>query len=143
MSKDYSADMNQAYRDAKVDMQSLRAENARLRVLVDEYRDECVNQTFENARLREQVSILEAGRCTSCMEPINPLHQQCACSRAEFEMLYHQLNETDTLRTQAEALATALETVLYYAQTYTVARFERGKVADARATLRAYREATP
>lgn len=63
----------------------------------------------ENARLREQVSILEAGRCTSCMEPINPLHQQCACSRAEFEMLYHQLNETDTLRTQAEALAEALD----------------------------------
>lgn len=63
----------------------------------------------ENARLCAQVSILEAGRCTSCMEPINPLHQQCACSRAEFEMLYHQLNETDTLRTQAEVLATALE----------------------------------
>lgn len=40
---------------------------------------------------------------------------------------------------QGEALAAALETVLYYAETYTVARFERGKVAGARATLRAYR----
>lgn len=49
--------------------------------------------------------------------------------------------ENARLRAQAEALATALETVLYYAeQTYTVARFERGKVAGARATLRAYRE---
>jgi len=46
----------------------------------------------------------------------------------------------DTVRDQAEALAAALETVLYYAETYTVARFERGKVAGARATLRAYRE---
>ena len=34
------------------------AENARLRVLVDEYRGECVSQTFENARLREQADAL-------------------------------------------------------------------------------------
>ncbi len=48
--------------------------------------------------------------------------------------------ESARLREQAEALAAALETALYYAETYAVARFDRGKVADARAALRAYRE---
>lgn len=33
---------------------ALEAENARARILVDEYRDECVSQTFEIARLRER-----------------------------------------------------------------------------------------
>lgn len=69
-------------------------------------------------------------------------------STKDFDRRMAQAKEIDALqaenarlRAQAEALATALETVLYYAeQTYTVARFERGKVAGARATLRAYRE---
>ncbi len=67
----------------------------------------------ENARLREQAAILQDGRCTSCMEPINPLNMKCRCVRNEFETLYFQLteceNEVSSIREQAEALADALE----------------------------------
>ena len=53
------------------------------------------------------------------------------------------LEENARLRAQAEALAAALETALYYAEMYAVWPFDRGKVADARAALRAYREPVP
>lgn len=96
----------------------------------------------ENARLREQAAILQDGRCTSCMEPINPLNMKCQCVRNEFETLYFQLteceNEVSSIREQADALAEAA-LALFYAREST-AKHVRNQLASAEAALRAYKE---
>ena len=61
-------------------------------------------QSSELEQLRAENVILKDGRCTNCMEPVNPLHLKCACVRAEIDQTSFWLEEENTrLRTALEA----------------------------------------
>ena len=62
-------------------------------------------QASELEQLRAENVILKDGRCTNCMEPVNPLHLKCACVRAEIDQTSFWLEEENTrLRTALEAI---------------------------------------
>lgn len=66
---------------------------------------ECVRILATIDSLRTQLAILQDGRCTGCMEPVNPLHPKCACVRAE---LAEAQERADQFEVASKALTTAL-----------------------------------
>lgn len=55
--------------------------------------DELEQAEAERDSLRTELAIQQGGRCTSCMEPVSPIHPRCACVRSELTALETERDE--------------------------------------------------